>query len=533
MTRLNNGSTVGVVVKAPGVKPRYIAIHPTKRLLFYIDVGEVEQIVRVRIDGTNQRILAKGLSSPTSLTVDAIGDSVYWSLDKMIYVSDLNGTNIRKLYSATKVQISNLAVLGNHVYWIDPEKQQIERVDKSTGQYLGPVSQKLQHLTDMIAVRPLKERNHTCNNNGKCSHFCVWSRETPNEVCSCPEPLILHDKTCLAKHDCGPEYFTCVTSLQPGKECIPATWRCDGQSDCPDDSDEQGCPDCEENQFKCQSGQCIDKAWVCDGTTHCPDGHDEARCCNTYNDFQCPTSGVCISLQKLCDGWENCADGADESEAICSNPNYRKTENLNVTNHNGIYIIAIIVGIGFLGLVMFIGYHCRIKLAKPNQLPYDTAMDPLSPPGISVIKNDIKKSRGVRMSMLSGSVTSAYASHGASSSTNGSYPRETLNPPPSPATTAVSTRADSSTASRYRPYRHYRSINQPPPPTPCSTDICDESDSNYHRSRYEPFPPPPTPRSHCHTESCPPSPSSRSSTNFSPFPPPPSPVPSPPRGYDS
>jgi low density lipoprotein receptor-related protein 5/6 len=124
---------------------------------------------------------------------------------------------------------------------------------------------------------------------------------------------------------------------------------------------------------------------------------------------------------------------------------------------------------------------------------------------------------------------------GASSSTRGSsaggYPQETLNPPPSPATVASSTRCSSSNASRYKPYRHYRSINQPPPPTPCSTDVCDESDSNYparYRYESEPFPPPPTPRSVYHSDaamSCPPSPSSRSSTYFSPLPPPPSPVP--------
>ncbi|KAG5860657.1 hypothetical protein JTB14_013648 [Gonioctena quinquepunctata] len=152
----------------------------------------------------------------------------------------------------------------------------------------------------------------------------------------------------------------------------------------------------------------------------------------------------------------------------------------------------------------------------------------------------------VRMSMLnndSGCPSTFDRRHvtGASSSsnTNGSsvtgYPRETLNPPPSPVTTAASTR-DSSPSSRYRPYRHYRSINQPPPPTPCSTDVCDESDYNYPtRNQYDggPFPPPPTPRSHFHQESCPPSPSSRSSTYFSPLPPPPSPVASPRGGYDS
>lgn len=147
------------------------------------------------------------------------------------------------------------------------------------------------------------------------------------------------------------------------------------------------------------------------------------------------------------------------------------------------------------------------------------------------------------MSMVNGSLSSTYDRRhvtGASSSsnTNGSsvacYPRETLNPPPSPATTAASTRG-SSPSSRYRPYKHYRSINQPPPPTPASTDVYDESDYNYPMAAVTPFPPPPTPRSHCNNESCPPSPSSRSSTYFSPLPPPPSPVASPRSGggYDS
>lgn len=106
------------------------------------------------------------------------------------------------------------------------------------------------------------------------------------------------------------------------------------------------------------------------------------------------------------------------------------------------------------------------------------------------------------------------ANHAAllSSSSLLCYPRETLNPPPSPATTSDSTRR---AESRYRPYRHYRAMNQPPPPTPCSTDVCDESDYRYDS---DPFPPPPTP-----APSCPPSPSSRSSTYFNPLPPPPSP----------
>lgn len=133
----------------------------------------------------------------------------------------------------------------------------------------------------------------------------------------------------------------------------------------------------------------------------------------------------------------------------------------------------------------------------------------------------------IGMSMLNGLRSSYDRDHitGASSSPKsssvGSYPMETLNPPPSEVTIAASTRTSSS--SRHRPYKLNRPIYEAPFNTPCSTDVCDESDYNYPLRLLEPFPPPPTPGSHCHSDSCPPSPSSKSSY-IAYLPPPPSPV---------
>lgn len=520
------------------------------------------------MDGTARMTLYNmGIGDIGPLAVDTELRRIYWAdLDlKRIESGDFDGGHRRIVVDGDIRNPSGMYVFGGHLYWTDRSAVNgaLERVNKTTGRdrehlYSGRSSR----LTDIVVVKRLNSsellRSPCGHNNGGCSHLCV-AVSSSRRRCSCPVGLMLsaNSLTCSTPPTCGPDKFACTNGY-----CIPASWRCDSYADCEDESDEMNCTHCSASTlFLCYAnGRCMHQKFHCDGRTQCPGGADEDNCppCSS-SQFLCAVEQTCIDQTVVCNGHSDCVDDSDERNC---------TQILSANSSN----IHSAIGIGVVGTVMTVAFViflsiCMCRRKSPRQrIPVDQDIVLVSTPSTANASDSYSSFNGTHrggmiapppsMSSLvdkqlkDSSDSPLYdRDHitGASSSSLTTtavhcYPKETLNPPPSPATerslSVVTGRrvAPNKRRSKTRMYSKRRRKQRVPPTTPCSTDVCDSesclADNRYTyytgavdcRFESDPLcPPPPTPRSCCLSEepSCRSSPPSTECSFFMLVPPPP------------
>jgi hypothetical protein len=113
---------------------------------------------------------------------------------------------------------------------------------------------------------------------------------------------------CAEQCEANEATFQCAD----GQETVPMSWKCDGEEDCFDGSDELGCPT--GISFACADGQdTIPMSWKCDGEEDCLDGSDEVGC-PAGATFPCADGLESVPQASVCDLYPDCLDGSDEAQ---------------------------------------------------------------------------------------------------------------------------------------------------------------------------------------------------------------------------
>ncbi|GAB0191315.1 low-density lipoprotein receptor-related protein 1B [Grus japonensis] len=315
--------------------PRGIVVDPVNGWMYWTDWEEDEiddsvgRIEKAWMDGYSRQIFVTSkMLWPNGLTLDYHANVLYWCDAYYDHIERifLNGTERKVVYNGKDLNHPfGLSHHGNYIYWTDYMNGSIFQLDLMTRnvtllrsekpplfglQIYDPRKQQVKH--GEVLSQLCKAEQFQCNNKR-----CIQDRWRCDGDDDCLDGSDEHSEICF-NHSCPDDQFKCQNN-----RCIPKRWLCDGANDCGNNEDESNktcaARTCQVDQFSCGNGRCIPTSWLCDREDDCGDETDEMTSCETPSsgrcngkEFQCSPDGNCVPELWRCDGEKDCEDGSDE-----------------------------------------------------------------------------------------------------------------------------------------------------------------------------------------------------------------------------
>uniref|UniRef100_A0A3Q3XIF9 EGF-like domain-containing protein n=1 Tax=Mola mola TaxID=94237 RepID=A0A3Q3XIF9_MOLML len=342
VARLEKASqTRKTLIEGKMTHPRAIIVDPLNGWMYWTDWEEDPKeskrgrIERAWMDGSNRNVFlsSKTVLWPNGLSLDIPQGILYWvdayyDRIEMVY---LNSSERKTVYEGQELNHAfGLCHYKHFLFWNEYRSGSIYKLDSTT----GTVTLLRNERPPIFEIRMYDAQQQQGSNacrvyNGGCSSLCLAI--PGGRQCACAEDQILDpadNTSCKANPSyvpppqCQSGEFACKNN-----RCIQDRWKCDGDNDCLDNSDEASelCHQhtCPTDRFKCKNNRCIPLRWLCDGDNDCGNDEDESNttCCShscSSAQFKC-NSGRCIPDYWTCDGDNDCGDYSDETHANCTN----------------------------------------------------------------------------------------------------------------------------------------------------------------------------------------------------------------------
>ncbi|XP_058867450.1 low-density lipoprotein receptor-related protein 1 isoform X2 [Acipenser ruthenus] len=334
VARLEKASqTRKTLIEGKMTHPRAIVVDPLHGWMYWTDWEEDPKeskrgkIERAWMDGSNRNVFltSKTVLWPNGLSLDIPGGVLYWvdAYYDRIEMVFLNNTERKTVYEGNELNHAfGLCHYNNFLFWNEYRSGSIYKLDQITKTVTLLRNERPPIFEIRMYDAQQQQGSNACRvNNGGCSSLCLAIPD--GRQCACAEDQILDSDNVSCKANpsyipppqCQAGEFACKNN-----RCIQERWKCDGDNDCLDNSDEapELCHQhtCPSDRFKCHNNRCIPIRWLCDGDNDCGNDEDEsnttcsARTCPP-NQFSC-ASGRCIPISWTCDLDDDCGDRSDE-----------------------------------------------------------------------------------------------------------------------------------------------------------------------------------------------------------------------------